>query len=473
MPYDDGRHAHGQYVGAESDGGGQSPARAAKTWRKRQKATNSPRGMGDEQGQPDDLGRNRCGPSGDTASGHPFPTRCRRVGEEGTRPMRLAPRAMVAHSMAHRGARPTTTAIMHRIFMIRSAPTGGVGPERANEGGRSRDPPGRRILDRLGGWPRAGAYPRWLRARVDGGRRRDVSRDRSSYPQEPARSAGPHEHLTPDVDQHRQDQEHRSQTDHRTRLETGGRLGELVHDGGPERRSGGQKRMGNGGPLPMTRATAMLSPSARPMARVMAAAMPERAPGRTLRSITCHLVAPRARAASRSSMGTDDKAAAEGNHRQQGLIASTTEASTILGPYAGPWKNHPRTGRRSRNGSTVEPNTGGYRTRRSPQADHDARDGGRESLIDPVARRDGPTPTMVQTRTGRWRCPGLWGPPGPWPPWWSPPSRPPGCRWRRGRPTGSRSPSTGTRSRSGRRPGSTDGGGDGDENQGPGAPPRR
>ena len=31
----------------------------------------------------------------------------------------LAPRAMVAQSMATSGARPTTTAIMHRTFMIR------------------------------------------------------------------------------------------------------------------------------------------------------------------------------------------------------------------------------------------------------------------------------------------------------------------------------------------------------------------
>jgi hypothetical protein len=83
----------------------------------------------------------------------------------------------------------------------------------------------------------------------------------------------------------------------------------------------------------MTMATAMLSPSARPTAKVRAAAIPERAPGKTTSRTTCQCVAPSAMAASRSAKATPDNAVRLSATTVGSVItASTTEASMMLGP---------------------------------------------------------------------------------------------------------------------------------------------
>ncbi len=51
--------------------------------------------------------------------------------------------------------------------------------------------------------------------------------------------------------------------------------------------------------FPATMMTAMVSPTARPMPRMTAATMPERAAGSTTRRMVCHCVAPSASDASR------------------------------------------------------------------------------------------------------------------------------------------------------------------------------
>src|SRR5258708_32152764 len=60
--------------------------------------------------------------------------------------------------------------------------------------------------------------------------------------------------------------------------------------------------------LPITMATAIVSPSARPIARVTAASMPERAPGITAFLVTCQRGAPRARAAPRPDTSPPERA---------------------------------------------------------------------------------------------------------------------------------------------------------------------
>ena len=83
----------------------------------------------------------------------------------------------------------------------------------------------------------------------------------------------------------------------------------------------------------MTMATAMLSPRARPAAKVTAAAIPERAAGTTARRTTCHSVAPSAIAASRSVAATPSRAVRLSDTMVGGAItASTTAASSMLGP---------------------------------------------------------------------------------------------------------------------------------------------
>ena len=57
--------------------------------------------------------------------------------------------------------------------------------------------------------------------------------------------------------------------------------------------------------LPVTIITAMVSPIALPIPRIMAAVIPDRAEGTITLLIVCHLVAPIDREASRYSMGTE------------------------------------------------------------------------------------------------------------------------------------------------------------------------
>ena len=78
---------------------------------------------------------------------------------------------------------------------------------------------------------------------------------------------------------------------------------------------GARRECGMAGRLPMTMATAMASPSALPTARVIAAAMPDPAPGITAVRITCQRVAPIAMAASRSvACHTAERGPAQGDH---------------------------------------------------------------------------------------------------------------------------------------------------------------
>ena len=57
--------------------------------------------------------------------------------------------------------------------------------------------------------------------------------------------------------------------------------------------------------FPVTMMTAMVSPIARPIPRIIAAAIPERAAGTMTRLIVCQRVAPVARDPSRYSQGTE------------------------------------------------------------------------------------------------------------------------------------------------------------------------
>ena len=103
----------------------------------------------------------------------------------------------------------------------------------------------------------------------------------------------------------------------------------------------------------MTMATAMLSPMARPTARVTAAWMPDRAAGMTALRTACQRVAPSARAASRSATGTAARAVRlRATMVGRVITASTTDASRTLGPYASPRKSQPSSGIEARNGST-------------------------------------------------------------------------------------------------------------------------
>ncbi len=98
---------------------------------------------------------------------------------------------------------------------------------------------------------------------------------------------------------------------------------------------GAMSEWGTAGLLPMTMATAMLSPRARPTAKVRAAAIPERAPGKTTSRTICQRVAPSAMAASRSAMATPERAVRlKATTVGRVMTASTTEASRMLGPKA-------------------------------------------------------------------------------------------------------------------------------------------
>ena len=121
---------------------------------------------------------------------------------------------------------------------------------------------------------------------------------------------------------------------------------------------------GMAGRLPITMATAMLSPRARPTDRVTAALTPARAAGKTARRTTCHLVAPSAMAASRSATGTAAKAVRlRATMVGRVITARTAEARRMLGPYASPRKSHPKKGTEARKGSTWLAKMG-VRTRR-------------------------------------------------------------------------------------------------------------
>ena len=65
------------------------------------------------------------------------------------------------------------------------------------------------------------------------------------------------------------------------------------------------------GEFPVTIRTAIVSPTARPMPRMSAAVMPERAEGTTTCEMVCHRVVPRAREPSRYSFGTAEMASSE------------------------------------------------------------------------------------------------------------------------------------------------------------------
>ena len=113
------------------------------------------------------------------------------------------------------------------------------------------------------------------------------------------------------------------------------------------------------GELPMTRATATVSPRARPMARVKPPRMPVRAPGTTTLRRTCHLVAPRARAPSTCSWGTTARTSREmatmvGSTITNRMMPASSRPTPSLGPLNSPV--HPST--EVRNGSTVLRKTG-------------------------------------------------------------------------------------------------------------------
>ena len=119
-------------------------------------------------------------------------------------------------------------------------------------------------------------------------------------------------------------------------------------------------------PPPITRETAMASPRARPMASVMAAWMPDLAPGITARRTTCHRVPPSASAASRSATDTPCSAVRVRATMVGSIItARTTEASRMPAPRSAPVKRCLTRGIFCRKGSTSRWKMG-IRTR-SPQ----------------------------------------------------------------------------------------------------------
>ncbi len=91
------------------------------------------------------------------------------------------------------------------------------------------------------------------------------------------------------------------------------------------------------GVFPITIVTAMVSPNARARARKIEPMMPVRAKGTTTFQVDSHRVAPRARAASRWSSGTDSSTSRD-TEMMYGtiMIASTIPAVKNPTPYAGP-----------------------------------------------------------------------------------------------------------------------------------------
>jgi hypothetical protein len=143
--------------------------------------------------------------------------------------------------------------------------------------------------------------------------------------------------------------------------------------------------------FPMRRVTAMVSPTARPRARVAAARMPELAPGTTTLRITCQGVAPNAKAASRSRFPTPASAVRErATMVGRIMIDSTKPARKRLGPSATPLKSSFTTGIFCMNGSTSRRNTG-CRTKR-PQSP--------TTMLGTAAMRSMPTPSGVAMRRG-------------------------------------------------------------------------
>ena len=87
------------------------------------------------------------------------------------------------------------------------------------------------------------------------------------------------------------------------------------------------------GLFPTTMVTAMVSPSARAMARKTDPMMPRRAYGTTTCQVVSHRVAPNASAASRRSRGTASNTSRETEMMNGAIItASTTPAARMLGP---------------------------------------------------------------------------------------------------------------------------------------------
>ena len=85
----------------------------------------------------------------------------------------------------------------------------------------------------------------------------------------------------------------------------------LVGDDGGHRVARLEKRATICGLLPMTMVTAIVSPSARPRARITAPEMPARPYGKTTCQIVSHFVAPRASEPSRCICGTADSTSRE------------------------------------------------------------------------------------------------------------------------------------------------------------------
>ncbi len=113
------------------------------------------------------------------------------------------------------------------------------------------------------------------------------------------------------------------------------------------------------GELPMTRATATVSPRARPMARVKPPRMPVRAPGTTTLRSTCQRVAPRAMAPSTCSLGTTASTSREmATMVGRTMMKRITPASSRPTPLSGPLNRpvHPST--EVRKGSTCSRKSG-------------------------------------------------------------------------------------------------------------------
>ena len=95
------------------------------------------------------------------------------------------------------------------------------------------------------------------------------------------------------------------------------------------------------GELPMTRATATVSPRARPMASVKPPRMPVRAPGMTTLRSTCHRVAPRAMAPSICSFGTTARTSREmatmvGRTITKRITPASSRPDPVVGPVEQP-----------------------------------------------------------------------------------------------------------------------------------------
>ena len=85
--------------------------------------------------------------------------------------------------------------------------------------------------------------------------------------------------------------------------------------------------------LPTTIMTAIVSPTARPMAKTMEAMMPDLAAGSTTRQMVCQCVAPRARAPSRYDLGTERMASSDMlTTLGKIMMPSTSDPARMLSP---------------------------------------------------------------------------------------------------------------------------------------------